>query len=277
MVSEARVIELHYRLDPGTDRALETWVLPEVPVPESQPHDRMLDHLKALLFAWVARTSRSAMVARNLAVRWLEKHPQVGIDPDLCLVEPAPPRAEELESLCLWRRGHRAPRLCIEVVSRNHPYKDYGEVHERYAACGVEELWVLDPRRLGPKKLGGPAPLQIWRREPTGVFVRVHHGGGPARSEVLDAWVHPVSGASMRIADDKAGLSMWLTQEEAERAEKEAALAAREAERVQKEAALAAQEAERAEKEAERAEKEAERAQRLELERRVKELERRFK
>lgn len=251
MVSEARIIELHYRIEPGTARALEAWVLPEEPVPESQPHDRMLDYLKALLLAWVARSSRDAMVARNLAVRWLERHPRVGIDPDLCLVEPAPPRAEELESLCTWRRGHGVPRLCIEVVSRNHPYKDYGEVHERYAACGVEELWVLDPRRVGPKKLGGPVPLQVWRREPTGVFVRVHHGSGPARSEVLDAWIHPAS-AGVRIADDKAGISVWLTGEEAERAVKET---------------------ERAEKEAERAEKEAERAQRIELERRVRELE----
>ncbi|MBK8998111.1 MAG: Uma2 family endonuclease [Myxococcales bacterium] len=261
-MSEARVIELHYRIEPGTERALAAWVLPEVPVPESQPHDRMLDYLKALLLAWVARTSRNAVVARNLAVRWLKRHPQVGIDPDLCVLEPAPPRAAELESLCTWRPGHSTPRLCVEVVSRNHPYKDYGEVHERYAACGVEELWVLDPRRLGPKKLGGPVPVQIWRREPTGAFVRVHHGAGPARSEVLDAWVHS-QGATVRIADDEAGLSPWLTQEEAERAAKDAALA-------DKEAALAAQQAERAEKEAER-------ARRIALERQLEEHARREK
>jgi hypothetical protein len=49
-------------------------------------------------------------------------------------------------------------------------------------------------------------------------------------------------GLRLRIADDEAGISLWPTAEEAERAAKEAALAA-------KEAALAAKEAERAAKE----------------------------
>lgn len=46
------------------------WTFPEEPVPESQSHDQTLDLLEAILLAWVARTSRSALVARNLAVRW---------------------------------------------------------------------------------------------------------------------------------------------------------------------------------------------------------------
>lgn len=227
MVSEARIIELHYRLEPE----LDAWVLPEVPVPESHPHDLFLDHLKALLAAWVARTGRDAIVARNLAVRWVKSHPKVGVDPDLCLIEPPPPRAaKDLESLCLWKPGHVVPKLAIEVVSRNHPYKDYVEVHEKYAACGIPELWVLDPRRLGPKRWGGPHAIQIWRGKAE-AFERVYQGDGPARADAVGAWL-VVGPNGITLGDDERGEQPWLTMDEAARAEAEAS-------RAQAEAALA--------------------------------------
>ncbi|MBK8999393.1 MAG: hypothetical protein IPM35_27035 [Myxococcales bacterium] len=76
-MSEARIIELHYRLEPE----LETWVLPEVSVPESRPHDLTIEYPRALLAARVAQSGRRAIVARNLALRWVARQPQVGIDP----------------------------------------------------------------------------------------------------------------------------------------------------------------------------------------------------
>jgi hypothetical protein len=88
---------------------------------------------------------------------------------------------------------------------------------------------VLDPRGYGPKKLGGPWPIQLWRREPIGVFARVVQGAGPARSEVLDAWVR-TNAQGVRISDDSAGTNIWLTGEEAERAAKEAERIAKETE-----------------------------------------------
>jgi hypothetical protein len=48
---------------------------------------------------------------------------------------------------------------------RRITYKDYRDVHERYAAFGARELVVFDPLLFGPKSMGGPFSLQVWRRE----------------------------------------------------------------------------------------------------------------
>jgi hypothetical protein len=75
------------------------WTLPEEPVLESQPHDLALDLLKALLLAGVARARLDAQVARNLAVRWDEQHPRVGV---VCVISPTTPEGDDLSSLCTW-------------------------------------------------------------------------------------------------------------------------------------------------------------------------------
>jgi Uma2 family endonuclease len=211
----------------------DDWALPEEPVPESQPHDLAVELLKALLVAWVARAGLDAQVARNLAFRWVEERPQIGVDPDVCLIAPRTPEGEDLDSLCTWKPGHSAPALAIEVVSASNARKDYATAPERYAASGARELWIFDPRLAGPKSAGGPHRLQIWRRSEDDAFERVYAGEGPARSPELQSWLFVVDeGSKLRIADDAEGTSWWTTAEEAERA-------AKEAERAAKEAALA--------------------------------------
>ena len=116
---EARVY-LRYEVP----RTRPDWTLPEEPVPESKPHDLTIDLLKAILLAWIARTGRRAEIARNLAVRWDQAHPNRGMDPDLCLIEPPTPEGDDLESLATWEPGHAPPRLAIEVVS-SKAAKDY--------------------------------------------------------------------------------------------------------------------------------------------------------
>ncbi len=254
-------IELHYEVRSVPD----AWELPEILVPESRPHELLVEHLKGLLVAWVERTERDAIVARNLAFRWIQERPKVGVDPDLCLIEPTPPGAADLTSLCTWTPGHSVPRLAIEVVSPGHPYKDYAVVQDKYAVSGVRELWVIDARLQGPRSHGGPVPLQLWRSDRGGPFRCVYRGGGPVEIEALGAWVR-VAGESVEIADDPGFVQRWQTPLEIERAAKEQERAAKEQER-------AAKEQERAAKEQERAAKEQERARAEELERRVLELE----
>lgn len=209
------------------------WTLPEEPVPESQPHDLAVDLLKAILLHWVANAARKAQVARNLAVRWDEQQPQVGIDPDLCVIEPATPEGDDLTSLRTWLPGHTAPQLAIEIVSESNARKDYLTAPDRYAACGVGELWIFDPKLAGPAHLGGPHRLQVWRRAADGAFERVFAGEGPTRSPYLGAWLFAVDeGRKLRVARDREGTEWWPTGEEAERS-------AKEAERAAKEAALA--------------------------------------
>ena len=234
---------------------LEAWVLPEGTVPESVPHDAAAQHLKLLLEAWAARTAPQVLVARNLALRWLEEEPRVGIDPDVCVLDPAPPEGKELSSLCLWKQGHFPPSLCIEVVSRNHPHKDYTEIQDRYALVRTRELIVFDPLLAGPVALGGPFLIQLWRRDALGMLERVHASDQPVFSEVLDAWLQPTR-TLLEIADDRAGKRRWPSWEEQARTWEARA----EKERAEKER-------EREEKEREREEKERERAARLELER----------
>jgi hypothetical protein len=229
----------------------EDWVIPEGTVSESVPHNEAARTLELVLAGWATRRAEPVAIARNLAIRFYEDRPQLGIDPDVCVLMPPPPGFEELSSLCLWKPGHVAPPLSIEVVSRTHPNKDYTTIQDRYAAMGGQEVVIFDPLLAGPHAFGGPVPLQLWRRDAMGLLERTHFGQGPAFSEVLGAWFVP-DGRCLAIADDREGQGRWQTNEERAHAEKEH---------------------ERAEKERERAEKERERAQRLELERRLAALE----
>jgi hypothetical protein len=248
-------------------------------VPEAPVHHAVAHRITLLLEAWASRQGRPLRVLRNLALRWLEEYPRTGIDPDVCVLDPPPPNLDEVASLCLWKPGHVPPTICFEVVSINHPYKDYSVLQDRYAALGTHELVVFDPLLAGPPSLGGPVSLQLWRRDLTGGFERVHFESSPTYSETLDAWLVP-DGRVLDFARDRAGLQRFRTEAEyaqldAERAQAEAGRAQAEAERAQAEAERAQTEAERAQAEAERAQAEAEqeRCARQDLERRLSELE----
>ncbi len=255
-------IELRYAVRGSED----DWAIPEDwPVPQSIAHGAAEDHLASVLRQWAKGAGRPLFVAKELAIRWLEEKPQIGIDPDVSLLDPPPPNVLGVRSLCLWKAGHVAPPLSFEIVSESHPYKDYAQVHERYAAFGARELVVFDPLLVGPRSLGGPFAIQVWRRNDAQIFERDYAGPGPVFSEVLGAWLL-VDEQLPQVADDRAGLRRWPTEQDYERAEKERERAEKEHERAEKER-------ERAEKEHERAEKERERAARLEVERRLAALE----
>jgi hypothetical protein len=235
-------------------------------VPESTAHDAALFRIYSLLSAWAARTGNGARIARNLALRWLPQHPTTGLDPDIAVLLPGPPDFEDLSSYRLWEPDRPPPPFAVEVVSKGHPYKDYGWVHEAYAQMGVAELLVFDPLLFGPQALGGPVALQLWQRDLTGAFDRTHFGGDPVFSRSLDAWLS-VDGRKLCISEDRTGARPWPTLEEAA-----AAVARAEgkvlAERLGDEATRAKDEATRAKDEAAR-----ERASRVELETRLRELE----
>jgi Uma2 family endonuclease len=233
-------------------RSDEAWELAEETMPESVPHDETVELLKALLAFWARNTSGlSAFVARNLAIRWDPEHPKVGVDPDVCVLSPTPPRAQELSSSRTWLPGHVAPALAVEVVSESNPHKDYAIAPDKYAASGTRELWVFDPLLAGPSSHGGPHRIQVWSRHDGGDFVRVYAGEGPTFSRVIEAWLVVVDeGRRLRIAEDAAATRFWMTGEESERAAKESERAAKESERAAKESERAAKERALAEKEA---------------------------
>jgi len=244
MSEPATAISIRYNVAPSR----EAWELPEGPVPESTTHHDAAEHIEQVLEEWVRRTGRNARIVYSLAVKWDPGHRGRGVDPDVCVLEP-PPEEEHLRSLRTWEPGHVVPRVCFEVVSENHPYKDYAEVPERYAAMGTAELVVFDPLRAGPVALGGPVLLQIWRRTDASTFERVYFGEGPAFSAELGAWLHP-DGARLRFTDDREGTRPWLTPLERALADTERALTDKDRERDEKERALTDKDRERTLREA---------------------------
>lgn len=239
-MTESSSVAVQYSLP----TSLPEWELPEVPVPESPEHDEFTDHLKSVLLAWL-QGHGTGTISRNLAIRWDQRNPRVGVDPDLCWVDQIPPGFHdgEIDSLRLWMPGHHTPKLAVEIVSRHHPYKDYGRVQEKYAVIGVQELWVFDPRRFGPRALGGPVLLQLWSRSPAGVLIRRHFGNDPVRSPLLGAWLIPQPGNHLLLADDPTAERPWptLVEQERNRAEQERNRA--EQERARADAAAARTEA----------------------------------
>ncbi|MBK8252598.1 MAG: Uma2 family endonuclease [Polyangiaceae bacterium] len=202
----------------------ESWELEEEDVPESAWHDAIIEMLKLVLRAWAARTDLNALICSNVALRWQREHWKIGVDPDVAVCIPAPPEGEDTTSICTWQPGHSPPRVAVEVVSRSTASKDYLSAPDRYAASGTNELWVFDPKRLGPKLHGGPYVLQVWHRDDAGSFRQVYRGKGPFRSPEIGAWLVVTDGGMrLRLADDSEGTRLWPTA--AEEKEQQRALA----------------------------------------------------
>ncbi len=232
----------------GVPRIAKGWELPEETMPESTVHGAQARLLESIFVQWAK--GKDVLVGRNLAVRWSEPMPKVGVDPDVSVFAPSPPLEEvpgggrDLRSVRTWLPGHAAPRLAIEIVSTTKPRKDYRLAPEKYAASGTKELWIFDPLLAGPAIGGGPYVLQVWRRQPGG-FVREHAGDGSVFSEALGAWAVVMEDSAcaetgaprvLRVAAHEDGNAPWPTEGEAERAAKDAAIATTEAERIAKEA-----------------------------------------
>jgi Uma2 family endonuclease len=233
MTSAVKRVEVQYEIPTSDPR----WILrDEDNVPESVLQDEVNRELIDVLATWLAGRGVNGRVGGNVALRWDPENPQIGVDPDVYLVEPDLPEGELAKSICTWKRGHAAPRLCVEVVSDGTKEKDYGDGPERYAAAGNR---------------GGPFLLQLWRRNELGKFRRVYAGEGPFRSEELGGWVVATDdGWRLRVADDPEGTTLWPTAAEAERQRTETERVRAETERVRAETERARADRERAEKEA---------------------------
>ncbi len=199
----------------------QPWFLEQEDVPEVPTHDLSILMLVDILRVWIRRTKRDAFPARNLGCRWDPADARRGMDPDVSLLEPAPLDPEAMTTLPCFEPEAPIPRLVIEVISATTAKKDYEDAHLRAARIGAEELWVFDPKRLGPSSSGGPYRLQVWRRVagalPT--MRRVHAGEGPVFSPLVEGWLVVTAGGDrLRLADEEAGTRLWPTPMELEQA-----------------------------------------------------------
>ena len=159
----------------------EHWYLTDdFNMPVTADTQRRENTLQSVFEAHVARHGRDASILANVAFRWDQAHPGVGVDPDILWLEPALP--EGRRSVLTWEEGTGVPRLAVEVVGRDTAHKDYNHGPGKYAASGVDELWVFDPDGFGRRDDGdGPHLLQVGRRTRTG-FPPIYPGACPRRA-----------------------------------------------------------------------------------------------
>ncbi|MCK6593479.1 MAG: Uma2 family endonuclease, partial [Polyangiaceae bacterium] len=159
---------------------------------------------------------------------WRPDEPLVRVSPDIYVLDdpPSPPLPKSWQT---WLPGHRPPRFAIEIVSDDW-VKDYEQNPRKYLQLGCPELVIFDPDAvLGAGQGQGRVPLQVYRRDTDGAYVRVYAGSGPAHSKELDIWLvarreGPV--ARLRLSHDEEGTRIVPTEAEARRVEAEARKAA---------------------------------------------------
>lgn len=151
---------------------------------------------------------------------WIRDEPMVRVSPDVYLLDdPSPPPHPRMWQT--WLPGHKPPRWALEVVSDDWK-KDYDEAPLKYAQLGARELVIFDPEiAASSERRGARVPLQVYRRDADGAFLRIYAGEGPAPSQELDAFlvVKRYGGAvRLRIARDASGEDLVPTTEEAKQA-----------------------------------------------------------
>lgn len=173
----------------------------------------------------VERAWPSTLCAGNQFFAWVREEPLVRVSPDVYLLDdpPPPPRPKMWQT---WLAGHKAPRWAVEVVSDEWK-KDYDDGPPKYAQLGTRELVIFDPEAAVSAEQREPrVPLQVYRRDADGAFVRVYRGDGPALSEELGCYLvilREGATARLRIARDAAGADLVPTANEAKRAAEERA------------------------------------------------------
>jgi Uma2 family endonuclease len=235
---------------------------------ESNEQAAINDTLRSSLRVLAAErdwSSSSMHIGADQFFAWVEEEPLVRVSPDVYLLDNPPPPPLPA-SWQIWR-GHSPPRFAVEVVSgdERHPKrwrKDYDQAPEKYAQLGTRELVIFDPQRAtGQASHPDRIPLQHYRRDADGSFVRIHAGGGPIYCAEIDAWLFILREgltARLRIARDAEARDRVPT--EAERAEAERHRADAERHRADAERHRADAEQHRADAEQHRADAERHRA-----------------
>ncbi|WP_437896830.1 Uma2 family endonuclease [Sorangium sp. So ce124] len=156
---------------------------------------------------------------------WVRGEPLVRVLPDLYVLDhrPLPPVPRQWQT---WLPGHRPPRFALEVVSGDWR-RIYEDAPAKYWQLGCPELLLFDPEAAAARAplAEERVPLQLYRRDADGTYLRVHGSGDPVWIEALDAHLvvlkdgpHP----TLRVARSSRATDLVPAEEEALRAEGEA-------------------------------------------------------
>ena len=237
------------------------------PMAETEVHGACMVYVASALRWWFRKHGRDDVyVGSNNFLYYERGNPRAVVSPDVYVVVGA--LAGLRDTYMLWNEP-KGPDFALEVTSASTRRADERRKRDVYAALGVREYFLYDPRA----EYLVPA-LQGWRLHDgeygaMPAVTMLSNRGVAVASEVLGLELRDEREARRLRLHDRATGEDLLTHEEVERARDEAERARDEAERVRNEA-------ERVRKEAERVRKE-EAAARRAAEARVAELEARLR
>jgi Uma2 family endonuclease len=180
--------------------------------------------LRPLVERWL--DDPSVFVGADQFIYYQQFDPGKRYAPDV-YVMPGVPRGTWIGAWKTWE-DYAPPSFAFEVVSQDWK-KDYVEVPRRCEIIGVAELVILDPEHRRRRARPG-AKWQVFRRTEAGFELVTRTDDARVWSEALGCWLVAVGDGQelrVRLATGPDGLTIVPTAEEAERAAKEAAVAAR--------------------------------------------------
>ena len=126
------------------------------PMAETELHAQCMVYVASALRLWFKRNGRDDVYVGSNNFLYYEKgNPRAAVAPDVYVVVGAP--AGLRDTYLLWNEP-KGPDFVLEVTSKSTRGEDEGRKRTLYAALGVSEYFLYDPRAewLAP-------PLQGWR------------------------------------------------------------------------------------------------------------------
>ena len=184
------------------------------PMAESDFHIDCLIYVRDALRSHYERRARgNVCVAANMFLYYEEGNPRAVVAPDVFVVLAAP--GHRRDSYLLWNEP-KAPDFVLEVTSRSTRGEDEGRKRRVYAALGVQEYFLFDPRGeyRNPPLAGYRLHGSAYRALPA---VAVLPGGAlSVHSEVLGLDLRDQREAQMlRLHDPATGQDLLTYREEA--------------------------------------------------------------
>ena len=208
------------------------------PMAETQIHGECMMYVTYALRRYFRKRGRDDVyIGMNNFLYYEQGNPRAVVAPDVYVVVGAP-ASPPRDTYMLWNEP-KAPDFVLEVTSKSTRRDDERRKRGVYAALGVREYFLYDPRveYLAP-------PLQGWRLHegeyravPT--VTMLSNRGVAVASEVLGLELRDDREARMVRLHDRATGENLPTYEEADRAREEAERAREEAGRVREDAAAA--------------------------------------
>ena len=199
------------------------------PMAETQVHGDCMMYVTSALRWWFKKHGRDDVyVGMNNFLYYERGNPRAVVAPDVYVVVGAP-ASPPRDTYMLWKEP-KGPDFVLEVTSASTRRNDERRKRDVYAALGVREYFLYDPRAeyLAP-------PLQGWRlhegayRAVPAVTVLSNRGVAVA-SEVLGLELRDERAERRVRLRDPAADEVLLTHDESERAREEEAAARRAAE-----------------------------------------------